>query len=81
MLSSLASLVLAAPIKKCTASTMLPLIETWLASDLTQKQFCKQHNLTFWSLQYWLKRYGRPKMAHPKARAKWNACFSADQSD
>jgi len=38
---------------------MLSLIERWQESDKTQQAFCKEHDLTFTTFYYWLKRYRR----------------------
>jgi hypothetical protein len=32
-------------------------IEQWKQSDLTQKAFCSQHNITYHVFHYWYKRY------------------------
>jgi hypothetical protein len=36
---------------------MFPLVESWLASGLTQKQFCTTHQLPVHILVYWVGRY------------------------
>jgi transposase-like protein len=38
---------------------MLSLIERWHESSKTQQAFCQEHNLTFTTFYYWLKRYRR----------------------
>lgn len=38
---------------------MLSLIETWQESGKTQQTFCQEHDLTFSTFYYWLKRYRR----------------------
>ncbi|TFG90919.1 MAG: hypothetical protein E4H16_00820 [Candidatus Atribacteria bacterium] len=38
---------------------MLSLIEQWNESDKTQQAFCQEHDLTFTTFYYWLKRYRR----------------------
>lgn len=38
---------------------MLTLIQQWHESGQTQQTFCKEHDLTFSSFYYWLKRYRR----------------------
>jgi transposase-like protein len=38
---------------------MLSLIERWQESGKTQQAFCKEHELTFSTFYYWLKRYRR----------------------
>jgi len=38
---------------------MLSLIEQWQESCKTQQVFCEEHNLTFSTFYYWLKRYRR----------------------
>ncbi len=36
---------------------MFPLVEGWLASGLTQKQFCATHQMPVHILAYWVGRY------------------------
>jgi transposase-like protein len=38
---------------------MLSLIERWHESGKTQQAFCHEHDLTFTTFYYWLKRYRR----------------------
>jgi transposase-like protein len=38
---------------------MLTLIEQWQGSGRTQQSFCQEHDLTFSTFHYWLKRYRR----------------------
>lgn len=38
---------------------MLSLIEKWQESGKTQQLFCQEHDLTFSTFYYWLKRYRR----------------------
>jgi hypothetical protein len=38
---------------------MLTLIRQWQESGQTQQTFCKEHDLTFSTFYYWLKRYRR----------------------
>jgi transposase-like protein len=38
---------------------MLSLIEQWQGSGRTQQSFCQEHDLTFSTFYYWLKRYRR----------------------
>jgi transposase-like protein len=38
---------------------MLSLIERWQESGKTQQTFCQEHDLTFLTFYYWLKRYRR----------------------
>jgi len=38
---------------------MLSLIEKWHESGKTQQAFCQEHDLTFTTFYYWLKRYRR----------------------
>jgi hypothetical protein len=38
---------------------MLSLIEQWHESGKTQQAFCQEHDLTFTTFYYWLKRYRR----------------------
>jgi hypothetical protein len=43
------------PAAQRTASQMYPLIEAYLESGLSQKQFYQQHNLSLDVFQYWLR--------------------------
>lgn len=36
-------------------------IERWQQGDLSQKEYCKQHELTFSSFGYWRTRLNKPK--------------------
>lgn len=45
-----------------TEREMFPLVEGWLGSGLTQKQFCTTHQLPVHMLAYWVGRY---RKAHP----------------
>lgn len=38
---------------------MFNLIEQWQASNMSQKDFCHQHQLPVHVMQYWLKKYRR----------------------
>ena len=38
---------------------MLSLIQQWHESGKTQQAFCQEHDLTFSTFYYWLKRYRR----------------------
>ena len=38
---------------------MLSLIEQWQDSGKTQQVFCQEHDITFSTFYYWLKRYRR----------------------
>jgi len=38
---------------------MLSLVERWQESGKTQQVFCQEHDLTFSTFYYWLKRYRR----------------------
>lgn len=38
---------------------MLSLIEQWQESGKTQQAFCQEHDITFSTFYYWLKRYRR----------------------
>lgn len=38
---------------------MLSLVEQWQESGKTQQVFCQEHDLTFSTFYYWLKRYRR----------------------
>lgn len=48
---------------------MLPLIEKYLASNMTQKQFYHSENLTLARFKYWLKKYRQTHQA-PAASAE-----------
>jgi len=41
------------------AQQMYPLMEKYLSSQLTQRQFCQQEALSMSTFLYWLKRYRR----------------------
>jgi transposase len=45
-----------------TEQEMFPLVEGWLKSGLTQKQFCTTHQVPIHILAYWVGRY---RKAHP----------------
>lgn len=49
-----------------TTAIMFPLIEKYLDSQLSQKAFCQQQNLSFAVFGYWLKKY---RKAHRPAPA------------
>ncbi len=38
---------------------MLSLIEQWQESGKTQQSFCQEHDLTYTTFYYWLRRYRR----------------------
>ena len=38
---------------------MLSLIEEWQGSGKTQQTFCQEHDLTYTTFYYWLRRYRR----------------------
>ena len=38
---------------------MLSLIERWQESGKLQQEFCQEHDITFSTFYYWLKRYRR----------------------
>jgi hypothetical protein len=42
---------------KRTAAEMYPLVESYLASDLTQEHYCQQEGFSIAVLNYWLKKY------------------------
>ena len=44
---------------KRTADQMYPVVEAYLASDLTQEAFCMQEEISTAVLNYWLKKYRR----------------------
>ena len=51
-----------------TAALMFPLIEKYLNSQLSQKAFCQQQNLSFAVFGYWLKKYRKAHRPAPAAR-------------
>ena len=42
---------------KRTSEQMYPVVEAYLACDLTQEAFCLQENISIAVLNYWLKKY------------------------
>jgi hypothetical protein len=44
-----------------TEQEMFPLVESWLKSRLTQKQFCATHQMPAHILAYWVGRYRKPQ--------------------
>ena len=36
-------------------------IDLWSASNLSQKEFCKEQSLKFYTFQYWLRKLSEPK--------------------
>lgn len=47
-----------------TADQMYPIVEVYLASDLTQEAFCEREGFSIAVLNYWLKKY---RLAHGEA--------------
>jgi len=45
------------PSREQNKAAMFQLVEKYSGSDLTQKQFCAEHNLSLVRFQYWYKRY------------------------
>lgn len=45
-----------------TSEEMFPVVEDWLRSGLTQKEYSKQHQLSAHILPYWVGRY---RQTHP----------------
>jgi len=39
------------------AQEMFEQVERFLASELSQTEFCQQHGLAYWTFRYWLKKY------------------------
>lgn len=39
------------------AQEMFEQVESFLASELSQTEFCQQHDLAYWTFRYWLKKY------------------------
>ena len=50
-----------------TESEMFPLVESWLKSSQTQKQFCTSHGLPVHILVYWAGRYRKSHSDKPAA--------------
>ena len=48
-----------------TTAIMFPLIEKYLNSQLSQKAFCQQQNLSFAVFGYWLKKYRKARHSSP----------------
>lgn len=50
-----------------TSAEMFPVVEDWLQSGLTQKEYSKQHQLAAHILPYWVGRYRQTHAnAHPQ---------------
>ena len=49
-----------------TQTEMFPLVDKWLASGLTQKEFSQRHGLALHIMPYWEARY---RKVHPSAQA------------
>jgi transposase-like protein len=47
------------------AEEMLAVIENYLASGLTQKAFCKQHDLTLPTFQHWRRKFAQRQRETP----------------
>jgi hypothetical protein len=43
--------------QKRTREAWRELIQSWKASDLTQKQFCAQHSIAYSAFHYWFKKF------------------------
>jgi hypothetical protein len=54
-----------------TAEEMFPVVEDWLESGLTQKEYSSQHQLAKHILPYWVGRY---RTTHPSSAEK-NSSF------
>lgn len=39
------------------AQEMFEKVESFLARELSQTEFCQQHGLAYWTFRYWLKKY------------------------
>ena len=48
-----------------TEKEMFPLVEEWLASGITQKEFSQRHGLALHLMPYWVARY---RKAYPSAQ-------------
>jgi hypothetical protein len=46
------------------ASEMFEKVKNFLASELSQTEFCKQQGLAYWTFRYWLKKY-QIRQQHP----------------
>lgn len=44
-----------------TSEAWRELIQSWQASDLTQKQFCAQHSIAYSAFHYWFKKFREEK--------------------
>jgi hypothetical protein len=42
---------------------MYPLVKRWFESSMPKKEFCRKHNVGYYSLNYWIKKYNKEK--HP----------------
>jgi transposase-like protein len=57
--------------QKFTREEMYMAIELWKESDLSQKNYCNQNNLSFSTFKYWQKKYQadrqgkKPKLSKP----------------
>jgi hypothetical protein len=49
-----------------TEKEMFPLVEDWLKSGITQKEFSQKHGLALHLMPYWVARYHK---AHPPAES------------
>ncbi len=43
--------------RRARVQNMFAVIEKYLASDVTQKEFCQQENLSYSTFQFWLHKY------------------------
>jgi len=49
------------------AQEMLPRLEKYLASNLSQKAFCAQEGLAYQTFRYWLRQYRTPQRRQKKS--------------
>lgn len=62
-----------------TEKEMFPLVEGWLASGLTQKQFCLNHQLPVHILVYWVGRYHKAQPHNAIAEKATRASKSGEK--
>ncbi|MEK7728706.1 MAG: hypothetical protein AAB354_09855 [candidate division KSB1 bacterium] len=52
------------------AQEMFEKVERFLASALSQAEFCGQEGLAYWTFRYWLKKYRLHEALSPQTRAQ-----------
>jgi hypothetical protein len=50
------------------AQAMFEKVERFLASTLSQAEFCQQEGLAYWTFRYWLKKYRLRSTVPPQTR-------------